>query len=157
MVAVNEINVGVAGRAEQDRGAGCVASGGMRGRVVDAEVGFDFDDASGEMQLAGVAEKDLAEEVASYAARAAGEEGASERVRHKSGCSQRGAEAPLFHLLWSILPRCFEVVEDLLGVAFGFYLGENVLDFSVGPDDEGGADDAHHFLAVHIFFLENAE
>ena len=94
MVAVNEINVGVAGRAEQDRGAGCVASGGMRGRVVDAEVGFDFDDASGETQLAGVAEKDLAEEVASYAARAAGEEGASERVRHKSGCSQRGAEAP---------------------------------------------------------------
>ena len=41
-------------------------------------------------------------------------------------------------------------------MAFGLYFGEDVLDFAVGSDDECGAGDTHHFLAVHIFLLHDA-
>jgi hypothetical protein len=41
-------------------------------------------------------------------------------------------------------------------MAFGFYFGENVLDFAIGADDEGGSGDAHDFLAVHVFLLDDA-
>ena len=50
----------------------------------------------------------------------------------------------------------FQVGKDFDGVAFGFYFGEDVLDFAVRSDDEGGAGDTHHFFAVHIFLLEDA-
>jgi hypothetical protein len=42
-------------------------------------------------------------------------------------------------------------------VAFGFHFGKNVLDLAVGADDKGGPDDAHHFLPVHVLFLQHAE
>lgn len=42
-------------------------------------------------------------------------------------------------------------------MAFGLDPRKNVLDFAIGTNDESGADDAHHFFAVHIFFLKNAE
>ena len=42
-------------------------------------------------------------------------------------------------------------------MAFGLDLGENVLDFSIGTDDERRARDAHDFLAVHVFFLNYAK
>jgi len=42
-------------------------------------------------------------------------------------------------------------------MAFRFYFGKDVLDFAIGADDEGGPDDAHDFLAVHVLFLQHAE
>ena len=51
VVAVDEVNVGVARRPEQNRGAGGVAGGGVGGGIVLAEVGFDFDDAGGETEI----------------------------------------------------------------------------------------------------------
>ena len=46
--AVDEIDVGEAGRTEEDGVAGGFADEGVGGWVVEAEVGFDFRDASGE-------------------------------------------------------------------------------------------------------------
>jgi len=42
-------------------------------------------------------------------------------------------------------------------VDVGLYLFEDVLDLTVGADDEGGTGDAHHLLAVHVLFLQDAE
>ena len=39
----------------------------------------------------------------------------------------------------------------------GLYLFEDVLDLAVGADDERGAGNAHHLLAIHVLFLQNAE
>jgi hypothetical protein len=41
-------------------------------------------------------------------------------------------------------------------MAFGFYFGKDVLNRAVGSDDESGAGDAHDFLAIHVFLLDNA-
>ena len=41
-------------------------------------------------------------------------------------------------------------------MAFGLYFGKDVLDLAVGPDYECGAGDTHYFLAIHIFFLNDA-
>jgi hypothetical protein len=48
VVSVDEIDVGVAGRAEENGVARGESAIGVGGRVVEAEVGFGFDDASGE-------------------------------------------------------------------------------------------------------------
>jgi len=56
MVAVDEIDVGVAGRPEQHRGAGRVARGGMGGGIVFAEVGFDLDDTAEQAQCRALAD-----------------------------------------------------------------------------------------------------
>lgn len=42
-------------------------------------------------------------------------------------------------------------------MAFWLDSWEDVLDFAVWTDDKCGAGDAHHFPAVHILFLYNAE
>jgi hypothetical protein len=47
MIAVDEIDVSVAGRSEKDGVAGSRSGGGMGGWVVGAEVGFYFYDAGG--------------------------------------------------------------------------------------------------------------
>jgi len=46
--AVNEVNVGMAGRAEQDGIARSLTGGGVGGGIIFAEIGFDFDDAGGQ-------------------------------------------------------------------------------------------------------------
>src|SRR5580658_3300634 len=81
MIAIDEVNVGVAGRAEQDGSAGGVAGGGVGGGIVFPEVSFDFDDASSEKLLAALAHQHLAEEFASHRPRLASEESASERMK----------------------------------------------------------------------------
>lgn len=50
----------------------------------------------------------------------------------------------------------FQVGEDFNSVAFRLHLWEDVLDFAIRTDDEGGASDAHDFFAIHIFLLDNA-
>ena len=79
VIAVDEVNVGVAGRAEEHGIAGGIAGGGVGSGIVLSEVSFDFDDAGGEAERA-FADEDFAEKLAGYAARVAGEEGAGERV-----------------------------------------------------------------------------
>ncbi len=79
VIAVDEINVGVAGRAEQDGGAGGVAGGGVGRGIALSEVGLNFDDAGRQERLLAVTHQDLAEKFAGHAPRIAGEEGAGER------------------------------------------------------------------------------
>lgn len=40
---------------------------------------------------------------------------------------------------------------------FRFHIVENVLDLGIRPDHEGGARNAHHFAAVHVFLFHYAE
>jgi hypothetical protein len=62
--AVDEVDVGEAGRSEED-GVACGLTGeGVGGGVVEAEVGFDFEDAAGEVFAVEGADEELAEEVA---------------------------------------------------------------------------------------------
>jgi hypothetical protein len=79
MVAVDEIDVGVAGRSKQDGVARGHAAIGVRAGVKGSEVGFDFYDASGEEGSAVAAYKQLAEELAGDLAWIAGVERARER------------------------------------------------------------------------------
>src|SRR3984885_9412435 len=53
--------------------------------------------------------------------------------------------------------RFFQVNQHLPGMALRLYLGKDVLDSAVRPDDERGPDDAHDLLAVHVLHLQNAE
>ena len=52
--------------------------------------------------------------------------------------------------------RCLERGEHLFGMALGLHFGKNADDLAVGADYECGALNAHHFLAVHIFFFHYA-
>jgi len=69
MVAVNEINVRVPGRAEQDGIAVGPSHRCMSRRIVGPEVGFYFDDASGEKFVALAANEDLAQQIRADKAR----------------------------------------------------------------------------------------
>ncbi len=76
VIAVDEVDVGVAGGAEEDGIAGGAAGGGVSCGVVFSEVGFDFDDAGGERIASAIADEDFAEEFAGHAAGIAVVEGA---------------------------------------------------------------------------------
>jgi len=65
-------------RTEQYRVAQGAACGGVRGSIVGAEVNFELNDATGELPGLGVADQDLAQELAGYVAGIACEEGPSE-------------------------------------------------------------------------------
>jgi hypothetical protein len=96
VTAVDEVNVGVAGRSEQDCSARGVAGSGVGRGIVFSEVSFHFDDAGCQMQVFVVAHQHLAEEFASHAPRIAGEEGAIEgaygRMRGGRGHRYSGRE-----------------------------------------------------------------
>ena len=62
MHAVDDINVGVAGRAEHDLGAFSQAFRRMRGEVVFAEIGFDFDDFADALDAAGMVNEPFSEQ-----------------------------------------------------------------------------------------------
>ena len=80
VVAVDEINVGVARRSKQDRGPGGVAGGGVGCGVVLSQVGFDFDDTRGQTEISVIAYEYFTQEFASDATRIASKERATERV-----------------------------------------------------------------------------
>ena len=48
MISVDEVDIGMTGRAEQHGVAQGGAGGRVSGGIFGAEVGFDFDDAGGE-------------------------------------------------------------------------------------------------------------
>ena len=80
--SVDEVDIGVAGRAEENGVAEGASGGGVGGGVVFAEVGFDFDDAGGAAAAARafIANQNLAQEFTSYAAGIAREESPIERA-----------------------------------------------------------------------------
>jgi len=92
VIAVDEINVGVPGRSEENGVAGGTAGSGVSGRIVDSEVGFDFDDAGDEASLA-LAHQNFSQKGASDAARAPAEESAFQRV----DCRECGEDDGLGH------------------------------------------------------------
>src|SRR2546423_15438622 len=57
--AIDEINIGVSGRAEEDLVARRAACGGVGGRIVRTQIGFDLDDSSGEYMSFLFANKEL--------------------------------------------------------------------------------------------------
>lgn len=81
MRAVDKVDVGVAGRSEEDCVARCLPCRGVRGEVTGAEVGFDLDDASGEPLLTAAADEHFAEQFARDAARVAGVKSATKRTQ----------------------------------------------------------------------------
>lgn len=80
VIAVDEIDIGVAGRSEEDGGTGGVAGRGMGGRIIPAEVGFDFYDAGRKGASWCGANQQLAQKAASDAAGRSGEEGTIEKM-----------------------------------------------------------------------------
>jgi len=53
------------------------------------------------------------------------------------------------------LRRFLQIIQNLFGVAVGLYFFEDVLNFAVRAENERGACDPEHFLAVHVLFLQN--
>src|SRR5271156_3922086 len=49
----------------------------------------------------------------------------------------------------------FDGGENFLCMPLRLYFGKDLQQLLVGPDEEGGALDPNHFLAIHILFLEN--
>jgi hypothetical protein len=83
--AVDEVNIGVARRSEQDCSAGSVAGGGVGRGIVFSEISLDLNDAAGKVRLnavwlKNVTDQHFAEQFASHAARFASEEGTIERA-----------------------------------------------------------------------------
>ena len=80
VIAVDEVNVGKAGRTEEDRIAGCVAGGGVSGGILGSEVSLDFNDAGREANFnvanLNVANQNFAEKIASDASRTTSKEAA---------------------------------------------------------------------------------
>jgi len=74
VIAIDEINVGVTGRPEQDGGAGGVAGGGVGGGIVFAEISLHLNDAARQVELSVVTHQDFPQQFASDAAWTAGEE-----------------------------------------------------------------------------------
>jgi hypothetical protein len=81
--SVDEIDVGVAGRAEEDGVAGSLSRGGVGGGIVLSEVGFDLDDASRKALGSSSANENFAEQVAGDGVRRAGEEAAGKGLVHR--------------------------------------------------------------------------
>jgi hypothetical protein len=73
IAAVDEVDIRVTWRAEQDfvprRWAAMRVRGGVRGRVMGAKVGFDFDDAAGQPSGASAVREDFAEQAWGYVLR----------------------------------------------------------------------------------------
>jgi hypothetical protein len=79
--AVDEVDVGAAGWAEEREVVGGEATVGVRGGVGEAEVGFDFGDATGEALAVEIADEELAEEGSGDDFGGAGVEGSWEELR----------------------------------------------------------------------------
>jgi hypothetical protein len=75
VVTVDEIDVSMAWRSEQNRVARGVAGGCVSGSIVLPEIGFDFDDASGEIEILIAPDQDFSEKIPGYPPRRMGEKG----------------------------------------------------------------------------------
>ena len=85
MVAVDEIDVGVAGRPEEYRVAQGLTRGSVRGGIVYSEVGFYLDDAAGESLTIAVANQDFSQKLSRYALRIAHEKVTIKRTNRRRG------------------------------------------------------------------------
>ena len=91
MIAVDEIDIGMSGRAKKNGIAKCSACRSVSRRILFAEVGFHFNDACGEPCVSGVPNQNFPKELAGYEARVAGEEGTIERADRASALRASGA------------------------------------------------------------------
>jgi hypothetical protein len=71
VISVDEIDVGVSGRTEENCVAGGASGGGMGGGIVFSEVCFDLDDSAGEKFFALTADEDFPEKFPAYLPRIA--------------------------------------------------------------------------------------
>jgi hypothetical protein len=82
---------------------------------------------------------------------------AAERSKSQAGplaeawreCGQQSA-------LHCALACLFQICQYFVGVALGLHLCKNMLDLAIRPNNESGAGNAHHFLAIHILFLQDS-
>ena len=81
--AVDEVDVGAAGWAEEGEVIGGEAAVGVGGGIGEAEVGLDLDDAAGEALAVQIADEKLAEEGPGDDLGRAGVEGAWEEFEHE--------------------------------------------------------------------------
>jgi hypothetical protein len=77
MIAVDEIDIGITGRPEQDGSACSIADGGVSGRIVFSEICFDFDDAGAATRFS-ISDQNFTKKVAGDAAWTAREKRARE-------------------------------------------------------------------------------
>lgn len=80
VIAIDEVNVGVAGWSENHGVSWRVACGGVGGWVINPQVGFNFNYAGSETRCVRPAYQDFSEKVARYTAWLADEEGAIQGV-----------------------------------------------------------------------------
>ena len=72
MISINEVDVGIPGRAEQHGVAQGLASGGVRGRIFFTQIGLEFHNPASEPHVAIATDENLAEKIASDSGRIAG-------------------------------------------------------------------------------------
>jgi len=83
--AVDEVDVGAAGWAEEGEVIGGEAAVGVRGGVGEAEVGFDLGDAAGEALAVEIADEEFSEEGSGDGVGGAGVEGSWEELLWVAG------------------------------------------------------------------------
>ena len=83
--AVDEVDVGVAGWAEEGEVVGGEAAEGVGGGVGEAEVGLDLGDAAGEALAVEIADEEPAEEGSGYSFGGAGVEGSWQELGGVTG------------------------------------------------------------------------
>lgn len=66
VISIDEVDINVAGRSEEDGIAEGASGGRVGGGIVDTEIGFGLDDASSEDVLAVSANENLTEKFAGY-------------------------------------------------------------------------------------------
>ena len=74
MIAVDEVDVGKPGRAEEHEITGRASAGGVSGGIILAEIGFHFHDAGGQQVSLLAPHQHLAQQVAAHGPRIAGVE-----------------------------------------------------------------------------------
>ena len=90
VISVDEVNVGMAGRPEQHRGAGSISGGGVsRGILPRRRSRFDFDDASRQTRSIRLPHQYLAQQFTRDPAWIAGEEGPRDGTDEHRWCRVR--------------------------------------------------------------------
>jgi hypothetical protein len=64
---------------------------------------------------------------------------------------------PLLSSEVSCRRQAVQILQHLFRVSLGLDVIKHVHNLSIGPNDKGRPRDALHFLAIHIFFFDNAE
>src|SRR4029077_20178195 len=172
VIAVDEIYVGKPRRSKQNEVASRAAGGGVCGRVSLPKISFNFHDTRGEIAIGGPPDKYLPQEFSSYPPRVTPKERPFERTNRANwrflGQALKGVGSNYCFVdssFWACPPafptslgrRFFQIRQHLHGVPFRFHLSENALNLAVRSNDKRAPGYAHHFLSVHVLFLQHTE